>query len=496
MDGTPRRRDLRRTTHTSIRLALAAVAAGLAFTAISPSPAGATVTTRTEQFKLPAVGGFDVRQDVQFNVPRPAAGLGKIVRMEADIVDGAGDPIPITQLMLHHIVFINTGRADQSCDSVTGFDNLDSGFPMRERFMAAGEERQRMVLPDGYGYDPGSSPWAVLYMVMNHKPDANTDAYIRYTMTYDDDPGLVSVTPWWLDVNNCNADPIYNVKGTGDDGDENVRVQDFPLTKAPFASTGGRVVAAGGHVHGGAYDLRLSQPACGDRTLFTSEPTWGEADHPFYTVRPILHEPGPIHMSAFKSETGFPVASGESLRLSSAYDDSQPHTRVMGILIAYVAPDPGVTSSTDSCEEPLPTDVIESTEPPPGRADPVPFEIPLVAEDSDAPGGYVEINHPPGKLQEVKSGTRIRVSDSAVFSRPNVKIHQGDRLEWRFTNSRSNLHNVTLANGPQAIGSPNLSRDEAGDPRTFERRFKSPGTYRLFCALHPTLMHERVVVRE
>jgi plastocyanin len=491
MDGKPRRGT--RPPHRPTRFALAAVAGALAAFAFAPGSASANVTTVSEQFKLPAIGGFDVRQDVQFDVPRPDDSLGKIVRMEADIVDGNGDPIPITQLMLHHIVFINTGRADQSCDDVTGFDSIPTGI-MRERFMAAGEERQKMVLPDGYGYDadPGSQSlgWAVLYMVMNHKPDANTDAYIRYTMTYDDDPSLVSVTPWWLDVNNCNADPIYNVRGSGETGDESIRARDFPLAKTPFNSTGGRVVAAGGHVHGGAYRLELSQPDCDNRTLFTSEPTWGEENHPFYTVRPILHEPGPIHMSAFKSETGFAVESGEALRLSSVYDDAQPHTRVMGILIAYVAPDPTVT---DSCAEPLPDDVVESSEPPPGRADPVPFEIPLVAEDPDAENGYVEIRRPPGKTKKLSSGAKIEI-DAASFEHPNVRIHQGDRLTWKFTNDRSNLHNVTLANGPRAIGSPNLS-SYAGKPRTYERRFGEPGKYRLFCALHPTLMHERVVVK-
>jgi plastocyanin len=473
------------------RLALAALAGALVVIALIPGVAAADQTVETEQFKLPTIGGFAVRQAIELPAPRPEPGLGKIVRMDADIVNGEGDPIPITELMLHHIVFINTGRPDQSCSDVVGFDSILTPGLMRERFMAAGEERQRMVLPDGYGYDPGSTPWAVLYMVMNHKPDANSDAYVRYTMTYDDDPELVSVTPWWLDVNNCKADPIYNVNGRGNRGAKSVRARDFPLTKAPFSSTGGRVVAAGGHVHGGAYRLRLSQPDCGDRKLFTSKPTWGEADHPFYTVRPILHEPGPVHMSAFKSETGFAVESGEALRLSSVYDNSQPHTRVMGILIAYVAPDPTVT---DSCAEPLP-DIVESSEPPPGRAEPIRFKVPLVAEDPDAEGGYVQIKHPPGKLKNVRSGAEIEVG-AVSFSKPNVRIRRGAKLKWRFTNHRSNVHNVTLANGPRAIGSPNLSVDQNDQPRTFAKRFRAPGRYHLFCALHPTLMHERVVVKK
>lgn len=456
----------------------------------------------TEEFQLDPVGGFDVVQDVELGVPKPPDDAGHIVRMKADIVEKTGpdtfEPIPITELMLHHIVFINAGRLDQSCDEVLPFDNLQSQ-PVRERFFAAGEERAKMVLPSGYGYSledgpawGGEDPWGVLYMVMNHRPEANTNAYVQYEMTIDDDPEIESVTPWWLDANNCKADPIYNVKGDDEEGSEHVRTRDFPLQPDRFGPTGGRVVAAGGHVHGGAHRLELSQPACGDRTFFESEPTWGFADHPFYTVRPILHEPGPINMSAFTSETGFPVESGESLRLRAAYDGSQPHTRVMGIMIAYVAPDAAIT---DSCAEPLPTDleVLGSNEP--GREDPVPFEVPLVAEDPDAPGGWVELRKPPGKLKRVESGTKVEVTGANEFLEPNLKIDVGDKLEWEFSNSRTNLHNLTLANGPEAIGSPNLSEDEAGNPRSFKRKFKTPGQYRMFCALHPTLMHERVVVK-
>ena len=53
------------------------------------------------------------------------------------------------------------------------------------------------------------------YMVMNHRA-APDNAVIQYKVTYEDDPvgqGLTAVTPWWLDVRDCRADPIYNVPG-------------------------------------------------------------------------------------------------------------------------------------------------------------------------------------------------------------------------------------------------------------------------------------------
>jgi plastocyanin len=73
------------------------------------------------------------------------------------------------------------------------------------------------------------------------------------------------------------------------------------------------------------------------------------------------------------------------------------------------------------------------------------------------------------------------------FARPNIEVQKGAEVEWDFKGGE--LHNVTLANGPVAIGSPNLD-----DDRTFAKRMNRKGTYRLFCALHPVEMQERVVV--
>lgn len=66
--------------------------------------------------------------------------------METDIVDADGTPVPINRLMLHHIVFINVAKPDNTCQSVTGWDSRPGGF-LRERFYAAGEERAKMSLP-------------------------------------------------------------------------------------------------------------------------------------------------------------------------------------------------------------------------------------------------------------------------------------------------------------------------------------------------------------
>jgi plastocyanin len=480
---------------------VAVLAAGAAHAAL---PSGATADEQEYSFRIPiTVSGYQVKQTV-VGGPRPPID-GHITKMNADVVDAdcanvntcpESDQVPIDRLMLHHIVFINIGRWDQTCHSgIVGFDGLQVA-PGYERFFAAGEERARLAMPPGYGYElgsQGSNPWAVLYMVMNHRADSDS-AFIEYNVTVEDGQNLEEpvqdAVPFWLDAENCQADPIYNVPGTGDGSATDRNVRDFTVEESKLGAPAGRIVAGAGHVHGGAEKLKLSQPSCGDRRLATSVPTWGRKDHPFYNVRPILHEPGPINMTAFEAnagEEGIPIRAGQPLRLSSLYDNTRPHTRVMGIMIVFIAPDESVPVET--CSEPVPD--MKVSERPDGRTKgPVKFEVPLTGLDED--GQAVEISAPPGKLKDVKSGATLGVGDN-FFKRKNVRIERGDELTWEF--ATNDLHNLTLANGPRAIGSPNLSRDNDGKPRNYTRRFNRSGTYRLFCALHPVQMSERVVVK-
>jgi hypothetical protein len=328
------------------------------------APAAASAAEHTETFRTGpiTVGGYQVLQEqAAGGLPKPK-GDGFVTRMKVDVVDKQGKAIPIQRLMLHHIVFLNLGanlgeKHDRTCDSITALDSRTKLPGVAERFYAAGEERMEMRLPQGYGYpSKGADKWLMTYMVMNHRAETDT-AYIQYTVTFDDAPDLTPVDPYWLDVRDCRSDPVYDVPGGGKRGSENVQTK---IWKPPVS---GRIVAGGGHVHGGGKELRLSQPNCGDRTLASSKPKWGLPSHPFYTVHPVLHEPGPIGMSNYTTQQGFPVLAGEPVKLSSIYDGELPHTRVMGINIVYFAPDPTVTERCGA----LPTDVRTELTSTPGR---------------------------------------------------------------------------------------------------------------------------------
>jgi plastocyanin len=309
-------------------------------------------------------------------------------------------------------------------------------------------------------------------MFMNHRNRVDS-AYVQYKVTVDTAPNMIDVTPYWLDVENCKIDPVYDVPGGKKRGATDTKTA---LWTAP---QGGRIVAAGGHVHGGGEELVLRRDECGPNSeMYASKPTWGKPSHPFYHVRPVLHEPGPIHMGGFNSAQGFPVAAGERIALDSVYDATRPHSRVMGIMLAYVAQDPSVTAKCG----PAPTDLTELPAPA-GRKTPPPFTVPIVGMRN---GRAVNITAPRGKRVKLGKRGSISVGD-LFFRRPNVSVRKGSTLTWSF--GGKTLHNITVANGPRAFSSPNLNGG-----RKFKERLNVPGTYQLFCGLHPVAMTATIKV--
>ncbi len=460
------------------RVSLVTVVIGL----LLASQASAEEQTLTYRYGPIEIEGYQVKQnDLTIGIPKPNVD-GFITGMSVDVVDADGSKVPIQRLMLHHIVFSNVGRTigekrDTTCGMFTGLDSQTRFPAMAERFYGAGEERAVMKLPPGYGYQvDGDDQWVMTWMMMNHRP-VKDRAYVEYTITYDTEP-KTPVRPVWLDVRNCLADPVFNVPGGGRPGSTSTKSATWTVPQD------GRIVAAGGHVHGGGKRLELTQPDCSNRKLLGSEPLWGNPDHPFYNVYPILHEPGPINMSGVTSSQGFSVRKGERLRLVSRYDNELPHTRVMGIMMAFLAPpDPGGGPSGPCA--PLPNDAQAYRSDQPGRTSPPRFRVPIIGRGSN--GQAREVSRAPGGTSRLRGNSTI-TAKSFYFSKPNVVVDPGTRLTWRFPGRA--LHNVTLANGPQGFASQHLSQG-----RVYSKRFTKSGKYELFCALHPVDMTETVTVR-
>jgi plastocyanin len=77
---------------------------------------------------------------------------------------------------------------------------------------------------------------------------------------------------------------------------------------------------------------------------------------------------------------------------------------------------------------------------------------------------------------------------SQRFFPANLSVARGTRVVWRFDDAAP--HNVTLASGPRHVAS-----DTIGRGGRFVKTLYTPGTYKLFCYLHPITMTEVVDVR-
>lgn len=444
---------------------LLVVTAGLAVVLFA-APAHAALKRVTVRQGPLVVAPYEVRFASDSTRPVRSPRLdGWLVRMRARVVDRRGRPIPVRRVMLHHIVYKNTRRKDGVC----------GGF---ESFYGTGEENETLRFPPGYGYRVRRGDrWRTGWMLMNHR-NRRQRAYIEYTAWVETSKRLQSVIPYWVRATGCYGrnDPIFNVPGGDAPGSTFAKSSPWTVPRS------GRIVAAGSHVHGGSKEILLSEPECGNRTLMASRPLYGLPGHPYYNVLPVLHEPGPIATSWITSASGLPVARGERLRVTSLYDGERPHTRVMGIWHVYLAPDPTVRPGC----EPLPGDVRNRLPSTPGRRVAPAVTVPLTGLDFR--GRARTILRPPGP--HVQAGRQATVDVwGRSYSVRNLSIGLGGQVRWRFR-ARRGYHDVTLANGPVGFASRWSQRGQV-----YERRFDEPGTYRLFCSLHPIDMTQVVTVR-
>jgi hypothetical protein len=392
---------------------------------------------------------------------------GAIVAMDARLVDPRGREIPQYEVMLHHIVFVNDARHDGACG------RRGPG----QRFFGTSEELRPLTLPRGYGYPTSPrDPWHTSWMVMNHRARVRS-AEFEYRVTVDTRPGLVPVLPLWLSVLPCreNADPQWSVPGGGAPGSTARTSRTWRLP------AGGRIVAMGAHLHGGARGLEVSRPACGNAPLYRGEPAYALADDPLYQIRPLLHEPDPKRISWVQSAQGWSAPRGSRLRVSAEYDGERPHMRVMGIAHVYVAR--GVRAGR-VCDPP-PTDQETLGADFEGRAEPPAVGLTLATVRRD--GVARPIDRPAGPLRRLGGDALVRVNHFA-FSLPNLSVPRGARVTWRFDGSTP--HDATLASGPVGFASPTARRGAR-----WSRRFTRPGEYRIACSLHPVYMSQYLRVR-
>ena len=375
-------------------------------------------------------------------------------------------PLPIAKMMVHHFLYWAPGRVDEApggCFSGAGF----IGGRGEEHPLGHARAPSRQGFRDRYGINnrlpDGAAPdWRLTAMVMNHYRRPKS-FYVRTRVYYTTEPRR-SVMP--LVIGNCAHlanGMAYDVPGGGRPGTNFVDQSDW------VAPLSGRLLMASSHQHGGGKYQTLASRTCGRRLL--KAPVYhGRPGHAYNTIRPILHEPGPIGTGAYATAEGIPIARGEVLRRTAVHDNHNLHVAAMGFWATWFVPD----DSVKPCDRP-PDDIAEINRP--RRYDRTPNHDLVVPQLTRPRGVFTAFD-----------GNALEIGDD-FFGLPKITARVGQTVTWRFGGGKP--HSVTVANGPRGFSSPYLGRTTGSYSVTPTVK----GTYRLVCLVHPTTMAQTLQVK-
>jgi hypothetical protein len=383
-----------------------------------------------------------------------------------DSKDPKAKPLPIAKMMVHHLLYFAPGRVDDlagSCWRGTGFISGRGEEHPLGRMMKGIPKSFR----DNYGIanrnaDGSALDWQLTAMVMNHYKRPKS-FYVRTKIRYTTEP-RTSMSP--VVIGECGQvlnGMAYDVAGGGAPGSSHVNESTWT---APFS---GRLMAGISHQHGGGKYQLLESETC-DRRIFKAPVYHAQAGHPYNTIRPILHEPGPIGNGSYMTATGIPVAEGEVLRRAAVHDNHNLHVASMGFWIAMFVPD----DSVERCG-PMPDDIVEINRP--KRFDRTPNHDLVVPQ----------LTRPRGPFRPF-DGDPLSIGDN--FFRPQkITARVGETVTWSFDGVLP--HTVTVANGPRGFSSLYWGLTEG----TYSVTPEVPGTYKLTCLVHPTRMAQTLEVK-
>jgi hypothetical protein len=388
-----------------------------------------------------------------------------------DRKDPKARPIPVNKVMVHHFLYRAPDRVQNGpvgCWGRGGFfggrgEEHPTGISRRNTF--PGKESPYGI--HNITADGRAPTWYLNAMVMNHFNEPKR-LYVKTTIRYVTGEKRIPVIPYTLgDCRHLAKAMSYDVPGGGKPGSTFTTRSDttFP------ADWSGRIVLAHSHHHGGAKFQSLRSKTC-DRPLLRARAYHGTPDHVYNTLRPILHEPGPIANDTFVSREGIPIGKGETLTRAAHHDNQYPHVAAMGFWAVWLVED----DSVGQCD-PLPKDIRTVSRPKRFARKP-PFWRGQVPQN---------VAPPKSPLQRYAGGALL-VGDG-VYTPARVEARVGQPITWNFNGSEP--HSVTVANGPRGFSSIYWGQQRG----SFTYTPDTPGTYKLYCYVHPLTMSSTLVVR-
>jgi plastocyanin len=470
-----------------------------------------------------------------FQIPKPEVD-GYITSIRPDLVREDGSVPPVDVIHLHHGVWVNLGDfggggggggggngrrggggggggGDGAIGGGGGGGGLSGAL-----FFAAGEEKTRMILPAGYGYEyHASDRWLINYMIHNllSTPD-------KVWVTYDigfipkTDPAaadVVQARPLWMDVQKGSIYPVFDVlKGAGTDGEFTYPDEaDNPYGDGPKlnewkADRDSILIAAGGHLHPGGHhvDLWLNRPGEEDRAhVFQSDAVYYE---------PSGAVSWDVTMSVTPEDWRIKVNKDDTLSISTTYDTERASWyESMGISVVWLidAADEAKAATFDDAEpvDPFATEVdpqrallthghlpendnhggeksdefVDATE----LADGPAADLVTIADFTYAPGDIGGIYD---TVPTVKAGGTLKFYNQDAPTPPHGIWHTITSCQAPCDDTTGVAFpladaDVQFDSGELGIaGPPTAGRLEWEIPTTLD-----PGTYTYFCRIHPSM---------
>jgi hypothetical protein len=262
-----------------------------------------TLTILAGPVSLPANLGYS-----NAFVPLAAAATwgidGWLRSFDVELVDGEGRVIDAQ--LLHHAGLIDPAERDL-------FN------PVARRIVAFGMETDGIRLPGQLGYRVEPSDSVVLAgAFFNPTPRPYENVYLRIRMVYADarhDPRHRSVLPFYLDAAPTGAAQFAAPTGMSEHSEE------------WRPAIGGRVLALGGHLHGGGVAVRLDDVTTGD-VLWTGYGVYDAGGALERVTRTIFAR-------------GFRMEADRHYRVTATYDNRTGETIVgaMGQVAGLFLPD-------------------------------------------------------------------------------------------------------------------------------------------------------------
>jgi len=385
-----------------------------------------------------------------------------------------------------------------------------TGGGLAELFFAAGEEKTRMYLPPGYGYEyQANDRWLINYMIHNllSTPDK---VWVTYDIgfipkTAPEAADITVARPLWMDVQKGNIYPVFDVqKGSGADGsftypdEADNPYGDGPKLNEWVADRDSVLIAAGGHLHPGGHhvDLWLNRQ--------------GQAE-PAHVLQSdaVYYEPAgavswDVSMTVTPEDWRIGVKKGDVLSVSTTYDTERASWyESMGISVVWMVDAGAGTEGVDPFTDPVdpqdtvlthghlaendnhggePTDeFVDATE----LADGPAADLVTIADFTYAPGDIGGIYD---DVPTVKAGGQLRFTNQDAPIEPNGIWHTITACAAPCTGRTGVAYpladaDVQFDSGELGMaGPPTAGRLEWDIPTTLE-----PGTYTYFCRIHPSM---------